>query len=156
MAFVVEEALESRKAVRGRIPQGIVLHEVAHFLGQEKEYYPETYRDSTTQQDIALPVHQQKWFCTFPGKKREPCYKHRIFSGFQASFNLKAPWKFLNKKIPFMNNKPTKLENLWIDRKTFQKVFKTLHNESIDPTSSRLQRIIQRSISPVIFLSRSV
>ena len=52
-----------------------------------------------------------------------------------------------------MNNEPTKLENLWIDRKTYQKAFKTLHHESLDPTSSSLQRFIQKSISPVVFLS---
>ena len=52
-----------------------------------------------------------------------------------------------------MNNALTSLENLWIDRKTYQKVFKTLYDRRLDPTSSRLQRIIQRSVSPVVFLS---
>ncbi len=145
--FVAEEALESKKAVKRLIPQGVILHELAHVLGQEKEYYAETQKNKDGE-DVPLPDQRQKWFCKFPGKPREPCYKHRVFGGFQANFNLQAPWMFLNKKFPFMNNKSS-LKNLWIDRKTFQKVFRTLHRIDLDPIYSRSQDAAQKSISPI-------
>jgi len=63
------------------------------------------------------------------------------------------PRKFLNDKFPFMNNAKTKLENMWIDRKTYQKLFRTLHNRNLDPTKSRSQNPIQKSLRRVVSLS---
>lgn len=149
VAFIVDEALEDKLASGKKKPQGIVLHEVAHLLGQGKEYYAKRYPNT----DDPLPDNQQDWFCNFPGKSREPCHKHRVFGGFHANFNLQFPWKLLNGKFPFMNNEPTKIENMWIDRKTYQKLFRTLHQDSLDPTDSRSQSIIQKSLFPVVSLS---
>ena len=149
VAFVVDETLEDELAGVKNKSQGIVLHEIAHLLGQEKEYYGD--RNSDT--DDPLPDNEQEWFCNFPGKLIEPCYKHKIFRGFQANFNFQTSWKFLNDKFPFMNNETITIENMWIDRKTYQKIFRTLYQENLDPRESRTQEVIQESLSPVVTLS---
>ena len=148
VAFVVDDTLQNKDAISEDLSQGIVLHELAHALGQAKEYYPTIQKDTKA----VLQDDDREWFCKFPGKARDLCHKHRIFGGFQANFNLEAPWMFLNNKVPFMNNAKITLPYMWIDRKTYQKLFKTLHNESLDPSSSRSQGL-KKHLSPVVSLA---
>ena len=152
VAFVSEETLEDELARGKDKAQGIVLHEVAHTLGQGKEYYAEI--DKTDPEKKPLPDDQQIHWCSKFFEKQEPCHKYKIFGGLMASFKDRI-WRFVNDKTPFMNNEQTTIDNLGIDRETFQKLFQTLHHENLDPTSSREQELIQKSLerAPVVSLS---
>ena len=149
VAFVSEEALEDELARGKGKPQGIVLHEVAHTLGQGKEYY-----EKKDENDTPLPPEKQSRCRKFAKDKEIFCHEYRIFGGLMASFKNKD-WRFVNDKIPFMNNAQETLKNLGIDRETFQKLFQTLHHENLDPTSSRGQELIQRSQKRVSVVSLS-
>ncbi|MCZ0931593.1 MAG: hypothetical protein OXJ52_00345, partial [Oligoflexia bacterium] len=153
VAIVSEETLEDKLAHGKGKAQGIVLHEVAHTLGQGKEYYAKTYETGSNKGD-PLPDDQQIHWCSKFFEEQEPCHKYKIFGGLMASFKNKD-WTFVNNKTPFMNNAATKISNLGIDRETFQKLFQTLHHEKLDPTNSREQELIQRyrNRTPVVSLS---
>ena len=81
------------------------------------------------------------------------CHEYKIYGGLLASFKNKS-WKFVNNKIPFMNNEPTTIDSLGIDRETFQKLFQTLHHEYLDPTNSWNQAKTQQlqKVTPIVSL----
>ena len=149
VAFVSEETLEDRLARGKRKAQGIVLHEIAHLLGQGKEYYEQKDKDDNT-----LPDHRQSRCRKFSSEPQIFCYKYKIFGGLLASFKNKN-WTFINEKTSFMDNEPEYPSNLGIDRETFQKLFQTLLHEKLDPTSSNEQEFIQKFKKriPVVSLS---
>ena len=150
VAFVREDALEDDLAKGKGKAQGVVLHEVAHTLGQIKEYYEKEDKNGNS-----LPPDQQSRCRKFSKDQEIFCYDYKIFGGLMASFKNRA-WRFVNDKTPFMNNAQTKVSNLGIDRETFQKLFQTLHHENLDPTSSEEQGDLIQNFQKragVVFLS---
>ena len=119
--------------LENQINDGTVAHELAHLLGQEKEYYAERYKTGPKENN-PLSDNEQDYWCRKFSEKSSPCYRYRIFGGLKAGFNLRR-WRFLINKIPFMNE-GSELKELWNDRDTFQRLFRTLHNENLDPTRS--------------------
>ena len=137
VAFVSEETLEDELAKGKDKAQGIVLHEVAHLLGQGKEYFKKQRKIGlNTYQD--LPSYKQSKCQKFSNEPQIFCHDYKIFGSLMASFKNKS-WSFINDKTPFMNNADTTIDNLGIDRETYQKLFKTLHDEKLDSTNSRNQ-----------------
>ena len=137
----------------GEVDDGTLTHELAHILGQEKEYYRLEYNPSSKTAKY-LPDNQQEWCRRFL-KKPIPCYTYEVYGGLKANFNLKEKWELLNKKTPFMNRESF-LSRIWIDRETYQKLFRTFHLENLDPTFSidqkkiikkRVRRRITSSVS---------
>ena len=150
VAFVSEEAFEDKKAYQNQKSQGIVLHEIAHLLGQKKDYYKLEKKIGKNQYQTLSPDKQSK--CKkFLSDPEIFCYNYRIFGGLIASFKNKK-WKFVNDKFPFMSNEKRNLDSLGIDRETYQKLFQTLHDINLDPTKSRQQAQLKKT-TPVISLA---
>ena len=84
----------------------------------------------------ALPPNKKSKYRKFSNEPQIFCHEYKIYGGLLASFKNRS-WKFVNDKFPFMNNEPTTIDNLGIDRETFQKLFQTLHHEYLDPTKSQ-------------------
>ena len=149
VAFVREDTLEDELAKGKDKSQGVVLHEVAHTLGQGKEYYEKEDKNGNP-----LPPDQQSRCRKFSKDKEIFCHDYKIFGGLMASFRDRS-WRFVNDKTSFMDNEPKTIDNLGIDRETFQKLFQTLHHEHLDPTISREQALIQghQKRGPVVSLS---
>lgn len=149
VAFVSEKSFEDKLARGKDKAQGIVLHEIAHLLGQGKEYYPKVYKTGP-KKDKPLPDNQQKYWCQkFLYSKKKPCHTYKIFGGLMASFKNKE-WKFVNEKFPFMNNATDTLDNIGIDRETYQKLFQTFHHKYLDPTKSERQAQILKRTAVVL------
>lgn len=134
---------------------GTVAHELAHLLGQYKEYYPKIYKTGLNK-DKPLPPDQQKYWCRKFSEKSIPCHKYKIFGGIEAGLNLKK-LRFLINKFPFMNNETSRIPEQWIERDTFQRLFRTLHSNKLDPEHSWKQKRIkpnlpQKKVVPSISL----
>ena len=103
IAFIHEEAFD----------KGVIAHELAHTLGQGKEFYK---------------PHE---ICRqFRGSPSTACRGYKI----PFALNIRTDrdgqhWKFLRDKFSIMDNK-SDIHNIWIDRDTYQKTFKVLSKKS--------------------------
>ena len=112
IAFVHEEELNS----------GTVAHELAHTLGEEKEHY-----DSAGE------------FCRrFKGSPYKPCHTYTVEKALNTwTVNRDLFFQFVEKKFSIMNNE-SGIENQWILRDTFQKVFAVLSKKAVIPHDEKL------------------
>ena len=136
------------------INNGTIAHELAHALGQEKEYYELTY---TTKQGekVAYSKDQQYW-CRKFSEKPILCHTYKVYGGLMASFN-RDTWKFLNNKFSLMHSEPG-ISEKWMDRETNQKLFQTLNNIWFNPKPSWHQKSVNQKdahqqIAPVVSVS---
>ena len=92
--------------------QGTVVHELSHTLGQGREFYKK--KDSKQKVEMCQ---------RFKGEPLEVCHKYKIPLALRVyRENGKRLWQFVKKKYSIMNNRG-KLEDQWIDRDTYQKIF---------------------------------
>ena len=132
------------------ISTGTIAHELAHALGQGKEYYL-LKRKTKQKKKVALPNNQQYWCKKFS----EPpilCHTYMVFGGLMASFKRRNTWKFLNNKIPFMNTEG-RITDQWMDRETNQRLFRTLSDIWFNPEASRNQKDSPQQIAPIVSIS---
>ncbi|MCY4512908.1 MAG: hypothetical protein OXB86_04400, partial [Bdellovibrionales bacterium] len=103
---------------------GTVAHELAHSLGQEREFYK--------------PQEQCR---TFRGSNLEPCKDYKIPISLRAWFeNGQLVFKLIRDKFSVVNNKGN-ITNRWIDRDTYQKTFAVLAEKgAIIPEDEYLYR----------------
>ena len=93
---------------------------MAHTVGQGREFYE---------------PHEQ---CRpFRGSPLELCDKYKIPLALEADHQS---WTFVEKKKSIMNSKELKedIDDLWIDRDTFQKTFKVLSKRAVIPDDEEL------------------
>ena len=115
------------------IDGGIIVHELAHTLGQRKEFYQKEVLNKKTNRWVALPDKDQTQCRKFNGSTEKVCYDYRIQRGLHTGTkNGKNFWQFVEKRWSIMNNEGNFYNNrrndddIWIDRETFQKSFKVL------------------------------
>ncbi len=107
-----------------QVDQGTVAHELAHTLGQGREFYkPEKG-----------PVVE---YCReFKGRSVKACFKYKIPQGLRVwQEDGKQLWEFVKDRWSIMNNKGETIKDQWIDRDTHQKIFWTSrkYGTVIDP-----------------------
>ncbi|MCZ0931580.1 MAG: hypothetical protein OXJ52_00275, partial [Oligoflexia bacterium] len=136
----------------GRYDQGVFLHELAHTLGQLKEYY------------APINQYQKQQYCSqftsrkkLPGKEEFffsedkitgiPCYDYRVTGGLVKKSDITARlsekprrqvWKLLNNQESIMHSTGFIRDSddnylKWMDRETHQKVLATIQNDLIIP-----------------------
>ena len=96
--------------------KGTVAHELAHTLGQGREFYE------------PLERCQQ-----FKGSSVKLCKDYKVPRALNLLKDKKA-WQFIRNKYSIMNNK-SDIKNLWIDRDTFQKIFQVLSQRVVIPNT---------------------
>ena len=118
---------------------GTIAHELAHTLGQKREYY------------------ETKQKCkTFKGNTLEPCSKYKIPRSLDSwTLNKKQFWQFLKDKFSFMGGGESQdeIKDKWVDRETFQKTFKFLSGGNpVIPMGQTFYNKLENS-SPKAFVS---
>ena len=110
IAFVSEDEVD----------EGTVAHELAHTLGQGREFY----------EDGEL-CHQ------FKRNSLKPCENYKIPRALKVWG--RQSWQFLIDKTSIMSaNKKGNINNLWIDRDTYQKTFQLLSKKVVVPNNEEL------------------
>ncbi len=132
------------------LDNGTLLHELAHTMGQRKEFY-DTHYDN----DINRPVLCQR----FNGSPQVSCkFVYRIKSGLKGKLSGPLEWisKTHNNDIHSIMSNEKKLNVNWIDRETYQKTFDFLAS-SYDRLQRRKKRDQERKIekSPKVVFSGS-
>ena len=98
------------------LEKGTVAHELAHTVGQEREYYKSN--EYCRQFNVGL---------------YQPCEFYKIPIALDTwTQGKKQYWEFIKDKFSIMNNEPD-IKNLWIDRETFQKTFRLLSQKAVIP-----------------------
>ena len=93
-----------------QVDQGTVAHELSHTLGQWREFYK-------------VPNQPVEMCRQFKGSPKELCPDYQIPQALRVyKENGQRFWQFVEDKYSIMNNKG-KLEDQWIDRDTYQKIF---------------------------------
>ena len=111
IAFIHEDAFN----------KGVIAHELAHTVGQGREFYEPN------------EVCRQ-----FKGKSSTTCKDYKIPFALNTRTDKDGQhWKFLRDKLSIMNNKPD-IHNIWIDRETYQKIFKVLSKEAVIENTEEL------------------
>ena len=118
--------------LENQMDRGTLSHELAHTLGQGKEFYQKEVLNKKTNRWVALPDKDQTQCRKFNGSTEEVCYDYRIQRGLHTGTkNGKNFWQFVEDRWSIMNNRGNfyninPSSALWIDRDTFQKSFKAL------------------------------
>ena len=106
----------------GELNKGTVAHELAHTVGQGKEFYKDFERCRR-----------------FRGEPFESCKNYNISTVLDAWTGTNGQvWNFLKDKFSIMSNKGKTVDDLWIDRDTYQKTFKVLSEEAVIPNTEEL------------------
>ena len=113
--------------------KGTVAHEISHTLGQGREFYEK--------KDSKQPVEMCQRFKDEPLKV---CHKYQIPLGLDVYWGKNQRfWQFLENKYSIMNNQG-KIEDQWIDRDTYQKIFFVLSKlGSVIPKEIDLYKEVQ-------------
>ena len=92
--------------------QGTVVHELSHTLGQWREFYKK--KDSKQKVEMCRQ---------FKGSPKKLCPKYQIPQALHTyRENGQRLWQFVKQKYSIMNNEG-EIEDQWIDRDTYQKIF---------------------------------
>ena len=112
----------------GELNKGTVAHELAHTVGQGKEFYKDFERCRR-----------------FRGEPFELCRDYNIPTVLDArTYRSGQSWKFLGNKFSIMSGKKVikdryaDIHDLWIDRDTYQKTFKVLSKKAVIPNTEEL------------------
>lgn len=125
VAFIREDQLNN----------GTLSHELAHLLGQRKDFYEESGKCSRFRED---PL------------KSENCREYKIPKALNTKIkNGKLSWQFVTDKFSIMGRK-LDLGMLWIDRESYQRIFAIIAKVSTVIKEKQKQR---NSISKKIFIS---
>ena len=93
--------------------KGTVSHELAHILGQGREFYK---------------PHEM---CRqYRGSALKACNTYKIQRALLAGDQF---WRLLKDRFSIVNNKGNDIEDIWIDRDTYQKTFQTLSRRTVIP-----------------------
>ena len=104
IAFIKEYAIDEHGSQIGNLNRGVVLHELAHTLGQGREFYkaPQRCRE-------------------FNGSSFKNCNEYEISRSLETwTSGNRRVWNFLKDKYSIMNNRGS-IKDRWIDRETYQK-----------------------------------
>ena len=119
--------------LENQMDRGTLSHELAHTLGQGKEFYQKGEIDKKINRWVAYPDKDQTQCKEFNGSTEKVCYDYRIQRGLHTGTkNGKNFWQFVEDRWSIMNNEGNFYNNrrndddIWIDRETFQKSFKVL------------------------------
>ena len=106
-----------------QLNKGAIVHELAHTLGEEKEHYQSAEENCRR----------------FNGSSYEPCSEYMVEMALDTSVDKsgRQGYQFKKDKFSIMNSKKG-IENLWILRDTFQKVFKVLSKKAVIPNNEKL------------------
>ena len=103
--------------VDNRKDKGTTAHELAHSLGQLREFYEK--RDKNN-----LLLQKQEQCQQFNGSIVSDCFDYKIPRALYTGENKQGKfWQFISDRWPFMNSKGKTLNEQWISRETFQKAF---------------------------------
>ena len=110
VAFIKDYTVDEDNNPISIVNGGTVAHELAHTLGQEREFYESNEK---CQQFKESPI--------------EYCKDYKIPRALDTWIeNNRRIWRFLKNKKSIMNNKRGSITNQWIDRDTYQKTFSVL------------------------------
>ena len=105
----------------GERNKGTIAHELAHTLGQGREFY-----------------EPNKICRRFKGTPFKACNKYKISFALNTWTDRDGQhWEFLKDKFSIMNKKPG-IKNIWIDRETYQKIFKVLSRKAVIENNEEL------------------
>ena len=107
-----------------QLNKGTIAHELAHTLGQEKEFYEPKNKDCKQ----------------FKGDSFEDCKDYKIPRALKTFVKNKGQhWKFLENKVSIMHeSNEDKIRDRWIDRDTYQKTFQVLSKQAVIPKTYEL------------------
>ena len=148
VSVVLKDYTDEYENKISNIDEAVVLHELAHSLGQLKEGYED--------EDHVYYCAQVTKKGILPGKTGKNktvgiyCPNYRITGGLTKRYNKKIKkydWLFLNNQSSIMNNVGVTIEgkqflkdksqspiyNKWIDRETYQKILDTIQEGEIKP-----------------------
>ena len=109
---------------------GTIAHELAHTIGQGREFY------------------KSKEKChPFRGSFFATCESYKIPRALDTWVNRNGQnWKFLKDKFSIMTSE-SGIDNLWIDRETYQKTFQVLSGKAVIPPNEKLYRKLIKAYS---------